>query len=64
MHPKIPEPVRSNAINGWLHGLSRDETAKNNGIEAGTVSTIIKVAHKMTQNLITKISSSYSEKRK
>lgn len=44
MRPKIPEPVRRNVINGWLHGLSRDEVAKNNGIGAGTVSAIIKEA--------------------
>jgi hypothetical protein len=43
MRPKIPEPVRS-VINGWLHGLSRDEVAKNNDIGAGTVSAIIKEA--------------------
>ena len=44
MRSKIPEPVRRNVINGWLHGLSRDEIAKNNGIGAGTVSAIIKEA--------------------
>jgi hypothetical protein len=44
MRPKIPEPVRRNVINGWLHGLSRDEVAKNNDIGAGTVSAIIKEA--------------------
>ena len=42
MRPKIPEPVRRNVINEWLHGLSRDEVAKNNDIGAGTVSAIIK----------------------
>ena len=44
MRPKIPEPVRRNVINGWLHGISRDEVAKNNDIGAGTVSAIIKEA--------------------
>lgn len=44
MRPKIPEPVRRNVTSGWLHGLSRDEVAKNNGIGAGTVSAIIKEA--------------------
>ena len=44
MRPKIPEPVRSNVISEWLHGLSRDEVAMNNGIGAGTVSAIIKEA--------------------
>src|SRR5215208_5476264 len=44
MRPKIPEPVRRNVINGWLHGISRDEIAKNNDIGAGTVSAIIKEA--------------------
>src|SRR5215211_7356675 len=44
MRPKIPEPVKSNVINGWLHGISRDEVAKNNDIGAGTVSAIIKEA--------------------
>ena len=44
MRQKIPEPVRRNVISGWLHGLSRDEVAKNNGIGAGTVSAIIKEA--------------------
>jgi len=41
---KIPEDIRRNVINKWLHGLSRDEVAKNNGIGAGTVSAIIKEA--------------------
>jgi hypothetical protein len=44
VRPKIPEPVRRNVINGWLHGISRDEIAKNNDIGAGTVSAIIKEA--------------------
>jgi hypothetical protein len=44
MRSKIPEPVRRNVINGWLHGFSRDEVAKNNDIGAGTVSAIIKEA--------------------
>jgi hypothetical protein len=44
MRPKIPEPVRRNVIREWLHGLSRDEVAKNNDIGAGTVSAIIKEA--------------------
>jgi hypothetical protein len=44
MRQKIPEPVRKNVISGWLHGLSRDEVAKNNDIGAGTVSAIIKEA--------------------
>jgi hypothetical protein len=44
MGPKIPEPVRRNVINGWLHGISRDEVAKNNDLGAGTVSAIIKEA--------------------
>ena len=44
MRLKIPEPIRSNVISEWLHGLSRDEVAKNNDIGAGTVSAIIKEA--------------------
>jgi hypothetical protein len=44
MRPKIPEPVRRNVIGQWLHGISRDEVAKNNDIGAGTVSAIIKEA--------------------
>lgn len=44
MRSKIPEDIRRNVINKWLHGLSRDEVAKNNGIGAGTVSAIIKEA--------------------
>ena len=44
MRPRIPEPVRRSVITGWLHGLSRDEVAKNNDIGAGTVSAIIKEA--------------------
>jgi hypothetical protein len=44
MRSKIPEPVRRNVISEWLHGLSRDEVAKNNDIGTGTVSTIIKEA--------------------
>jgi hypothetical protein len=44
VRPKIPEPVRRNVISEWLHGLSRDEVAKNNDIGAGTVSAIIKEA--------------------
>ena len=44
MSSKIPEDIRRNVINKWLHGLSRDEVAKNNGIGAGTVSAIIKEA--------------------
>ena len=42
MRPKIPEPIRSNVIGQWLHGISRDEIAKNNDIGTGTVSAIIK----------------------
>ena len=41
---KIPEDMRRNVINEWLHGLSRDQVAMNNGIGTGTVSTIIKEA--------------------
>jgi hypothetical protein len=44
MRPKIPESVRRNVISEWLHGISRDEVAKNNDIGAGTVSAIIKEA--------------------
>jgi hypothetical protein len=44
LRSKIPEDIRRNVINKWLHGLSRDEVAKNNGIGAGTVSAIIKEA--------------------
>jgi hypothetical protein len=44
MRSKIPEPIRRNVISEWLHGLSRDEVAKNNDIGAGTVSAIIKEA--------------------
>jgi hypothetical protein len=44
LRPKIPEPIRRSVINGWLHGVSRDEVAKENGIGAGTVSAIIKEA--------------------
>jgi hypothetical protein len=44
MRPKIPEPVRRDVISEWLHGISRDEVAKNNDIGAGTVSAIIKEA--------------------
>lgn len=44
MRAKIPEPVRRNVISEWLHGLSRDQVAKNNDIGAGTVSAIIKEA--------------------
>jgi hypothetical protein len=44
MRPKVPETIRSNVINEWLYGLSRDEVAKNNGVGAGTVSAIIKEA--------------------
>jgi hypothetical protein len=44
VRPKILEPVRSNVIGQWLHGISRDEIAKNNDIGAGTVSAIIKEA--------------------
>jgi hypothetical protein len=44
MRPKIPEPIRRNVIGQWLHGISRDEVAKNNDIGAGTVSAIIKEA--------------------
>jgi hypothetical protein len=44
VRPKIPESVRRNVISEWLHGLSRDEVAKNNDIGAGTVSAIIKEA--------------------
>ncbi len=42
LRPKIPDDIRRNVINEWLHGLSRDEVAMNNGIGTGTVSTIIK----------------------
>jgi hypothetical protein len=44
VRPKIPESIRRNVINGWIHGISRDEVAKNNDIGAGTVSAIIKEA--------------------
>jgi hypothetical protein len=44
MRPKIPEPIRRDVISEWLHGISRDEVAKNNDIGAGTVSAIIKEA--------------------
>jgi hypothetical protein len=44
LRPRIPEPIRCNVIKDWLHGLSRDEVAKNNGIGAGTVTAIIKEA--------------------
>jgi hypothetical protein len=44
LRPKIPEPVRRNVVREWLHGLSRDEVAKNNDIGTGTVSAIIKEA--------------------
>ena len=42
MRPKIPDPIRRSIINEWLHGVSRDAVAKNNGIGTGTVSAIIK----------------------
>lgn len=44
MRPKIPEGIRRNVISEWLHGLSRDQVAKNNDKGAGTVSAIIKEA--------------------
>jgi hypothetical protein len=44
LRPKIPDPIRRSIINEWLHGVSRDAAAKNNGIGTGTVSAIIKEA--------------------
>jgi transposase len=64
MRPKVPETIRSNVINEWLYGLSRDEVAKNNGVGAGTVSAIIKEAMQNDPEFDLKTSSSYSKKRK
>jgi chromosome segregation ATPase len=41
MGGKIPEPIRREVISQWLHGKTRDQIAKDNSIETGTVSEII-----------------------
>jgi hypothetical protein len=44
MPAKIPKSIREQVIKQWLQGMSRDQIAKDNGIGAGTVSSIIKDA--------------------
>jgi transcriptional regulator with XRE-family HTH domain len=44
MSAKIPKSIREQVIKQWLQGMSRDQIAKDNGIGAGTVSSIIKDA--------------------
>ena len=44
MDAKIPKSIRQQVIKQWLQGTSRDQIAKDNGIGAGTVSSIIKDA--------------------
>ncbi len=41
MRGKVPQPIRLEEIRNWLRGHSRDETAKEAGISAGTVIGII-----------------------
>jgi transcriptional regulator with XRE-family HTH domain len=42
MGARIPRSIREQVIKQWLEGISRDRIAKDNGIGAGTVSSIIK----------------------
>jgi hypothetical protein len=42
MRANIPRPIRVDVIRKWLRGKSRDQIAKEEGIGAGTVSSIIK----------------------
>jgi DNA-binding CsgD family transcriptional regulator len=42
MGARIPKSIREQVIKQWLEGISRDKIAKDNGIGAGTVSSIIK----------------------
>ena len=44
MLSKFPKTIREQVIKQWLQGMSRDQVAKVNGIEAGTASAIIKEA--------------------
>ena len=44
MKTKVPKSIKQQVIKQWLLGMSRDEIAKDNDIEAGTVSAIVKDA--------------------
>jgi len=41
MGGNIPKPIKVNVLRKWLQGKSRDQIAKEEGIGAGTVSSII-----------------------
>ena len=42
MRNQIPKPIKVNVLRKWLHGQSRKQIAKEEGIGTGTVSNIIK----------------------
>ena len=39
---QIPRPIKINVLRRWLHGQSREQIAKQEGVSTGTVSNIIK----------------------
>ncbi len=44
MGPPAPYSIKVKVIKEWIQGLSRDKIAQNNGIGAGTVTSIIQQA--------------------
>jgi predicted DNA-binding helix-hairpin-helix protein len=41
LRSQIPKPIKVNVLRKWLHGQSRKQIAKEEGIGTGTVSSII-----------------------
>lgn len=46
LEAKVPKSIKQQIIKHWLQGTSRDQIAKDNGIGAGTVSSIKKKVNK------------------
>jgi hypothetical protein len=46
MGGKIPRNIKEKVIGQWLHGLTRERIANEDGIGAGTVTAIIQEARK------------------
>lgn len=49
MGGKIPRNIKTKVIRQWLHGLTREEIARENDIGAGTVTAIIQEARKQEE---------------